>query len=67
MTKSSFYDKPMVGEPLVFTENKAPSLTPTRRQPRFSEPAMYDNPHDSPQDTKASFIPISKKEPEIPK
>ena len=35
--------------------------TPTRRQPRFSEPGNLDSPFESAQDTKASFIPFASK------
>jgi hypothetical protein len=47
MTKSSFHDSPKLPEPSQFvpTEGRLPiSQTPPRRQPRFSEPAMFDSP-----------------------
>lgn len=66
MTKSSFHDSPKLAEgpqyPPVEGRNPA-SQTPPRRQPRFSEPAMFDSPFEPTQDTKASFIPYGRKEP----
>lgn len=71
MTKSSFHDNNRFAElnnPMGMPESKVQvSNTPTRRQPRFSEPAMFDSPYQPIQDTKASFIPYVKKEPQPPK
>ena len=49
MTKSSFHDNNRFAElnnPMGMPESKVQvSNTPTRRQPRFSEPAMFDSPY----------------------
>jgi hypothetical protein len=62
MTKSSIYDNNKLAETSASETKPQVPLTPPRRQPRFSEPAMFDSPFELTQDTKASFIPYAKKD-----